>query len=464
MEDSTANLDLSTVFGFADDDMSLDLNSDFVSTTIEDMRSIGNLKTINENELKEVLGNSIYEENSSRLQYPTLGILSNVAIENSAATADVNYEDIEMDQHSQVAGTFQQDASFDFTEQENIVCVNNSYQTVENETKEVENDRTTEKVSSSTWYADLVSFIRESDDHNEEQFPPTVEGVPENYNTHTEQIQYAENGMITAVQVPVSVWIPNFVTNVREPELSNSVQIVETLSDQTMAAVTTNSAFNQFQQITTAPSNETLEALIPNSSINQFQTTTTLQGVQLSFQPIFYNQVPNSFVAEGPVTVPYRLGKRSIARSKEPSILKRKNNGAKALADRRCAIHTNAQMQIAKYRTVHETELEKFPENLRGKCMIVVPYAPYPYDPQLYLEYAGDGKFVYRFRTVEDPNTNKRFLCVQSSSCPKPPKFWCLVCGVSFTRSTSVHRHMKIMHNSSYPLIYKISYYVEIEP
>lgn len=444
MENSANSFDLNKVPGFGDDDTSLELNMDFLQRTIEEIQYVRKLETINEDELIAVLGYTIYEENENSIKNPvsaTNDVHSADAIIQSfgstdypaatADTADVTYKDFIRDQCSQVPGKFQQVASNVLPEPENSVpslisakvpveTANNIYmevgdksdQTLEN-TGNIGN--ATEKIPSSKWFAELVDDILDSDDKNQLQYQTSPQNVV--------------NELITAEQVP------NIGHHaVREAEDTYTLHpppAVESVPYQVMAS---------------------------NLDINQFQLdSTTLQGLQISFQPIGYNGIPKSVVAESSV-VPSRSCTMDSDKTRRAPKRKRTTNELAV----NCQVGVSSYIPI--YQTVCESEILNYPENRRFKCMLMVPYAPYPYEPQLRLEHAGPDKFAYRYFTEEDTNTNKRIMAIQASTSPKPPKFWCLECGISFTRSSSSYRHVKLVHKIQREIIFQISHYIQIFP
>lgn len=116
-----------------------------------------------------------------------------------------------------------------------------------------------------------------------------------------------------------------------------------------------------------------------------------------------------------------------------------------------------------KFKTVPKDEFTRLPTKSRGISRILVPYAEYPYEPQLFLVHAGGGKFEYRYRTLEDLNTNLHPKIKNSSLCPKPPRVWCLQCGEAFKKSNSANSHSKNKHLNYFPA-YKMSYFLKNNP
>lgn len=118
--------------------------------------------------------------------------------------------------------------------------------------------------------------------------------------------------------------------------------------------------------------------------------------------------------------------------------------------------------QIRKYWTVPKSEFTLVPRRKRGVSRILVPYATYPYEPQLFLAHIGGTKFEYRYRTLEDLNTSLHPVIKEPSSSPKPPHVWCLQCGEAFKKSNYANSHSKNKHQNPYPA-YKTSYFLKLD-
>lgn len=112
---------------------------------------------------------------------------------------------------------------------------------------------------------------------------------------------------------------------------------------------------------------------------------------------------------------------------------------------------------IPKYRIVKESEMDWIEKRLLRPCLLTVPYEPYPFEPELLLCHVNGTKFAYRFDTKEDPNTNTRFCDQKGSEIPELPQFWCLQCGISFSRPWSSRRHSSRIHKVEKP-VYKRVY------
>lgn len=107
--------------------------------------------------------------------------------------------------------------------------------------------------------------------------------------------------------------------------------------------------------------------------------------------------------------------------------------------------------RVAVYRSVPSSDAGLYNSDELFSCKILVPYAHYPYEPQLVLEYVSENTFAYRFHAAADPYLNKNPMVIQASEMIKPPEAWCLECGIPFTRYTTAARHNRHIHKRETP-------------
>lgn len=282
------------------------------------------------------------------------------------------------------------------------------------------NEIKNEAVPSTAWYTDLALFS-----HEPELLPATtVKSEPPNSNIYNENaeiayefLQNAEDERVNAlVSSPKSY--TNFVSFTQEPEVKNNLQLTTT--------------FDNFLHMNNHG--------IPDSYV----------GSVTPYYPAVDTPSPSCSSTSS---------HSSYSTSASNSSTKRKH---------RNEIQSNAKRlkteeeQIGSKITVYKTVTERQSAISTGMCKIMLPFHPYPYEPKLFLEIIGNGKYAYRFYTAEDLNTNEKCKNSQSSTNPKPPLFWCLQCGVSFGRGSTARKHSKLLHKNPRP-VFKKSYFVKLD-
>lgn len=283
----------------------------------------------------------------------------------------------------------------------------------------------TEEVSSSTWYSDVYEYTQDPEDYTKLQSASTFKSSPEPISSEFQSIFGQGTSHLRAVKY----------TNYDENS-EIAFDFIRKAENQSANTVSSTIWYKDLQR------SHIHEPKIENDLILPKTFDYLPEQLYPGLQPIYQQAMPIGTV--------------------KPSTLKRKREQVNEQNTKRLELEVGVdeinamQSKIPVYQTIPESDI------CTGFCQIMLPYAPYKFEPKLVLVYVHKDKFAYRFITAEDRNTNTRCLTFQSSANPKPPLYWCLVCGISFARSTTARRHSKNTHQNLKPL-YKKSYFIRLD-
>lgn len=424
-------------FGINFDDA---MNFDFLEKCVTDVRADLNTNSFDEVKLNDLLDVKTIDESMTG---------STELLENNKVPG-IKSKVSEMNQNSQT-DMIEESSWFGLSELENSPSTLISA---------IKNELAHEEVSSSTWYTDLVAFTLAPEHETFNRLPDqfssafqstlgqgtfssheatTFESVPENYIASNEMAEIAyefiqEDGRTNAV-VSSSVRCMDLASLIQEPRMKNDLKLPRTFDNSSELSYSCHHQPLYYQ-------------VLPDSSVRPvIQYCPDVRAPRVSGSS---GSSASSYSSSPSSCSPSKL-KRKLKTASKPNAKRLKTdedaNAIEAMAG-----------QIPVYRTVPESESSI----CTGICNIMLPYAPYPFEPKLFLAHVSDDKFAYRFNTAEDRNTNMRCLIKQSSSHPEPPIFWCLQCGVEFGRSTTARRHSKNIHQNSKP-VYKQSYFIIVD-